>query len=46
MVAIGASAASDVDLGKLYCGVKDKLPTYARPYFIRIISETDITGML
>ena len=39
MIAIGADESSDVDLVKLYSGVKDKLPSIARPYFIRIVTN-------
>ena len=46
MVAIGADVDSNVDLVKLYSGVKDKLPSYARPYFVRIVTETDMTGRI
>ena len=47
MIAIGADEGlPDADLEKLYSGVKDKLPSYARPYFLRVVTETDMTGML
>merc|ERR1712223_1582317 len=44
MVAIGGESDLMIDFGKLYAGVKQKLPSYARPYFVRIVSETDMTG--
>ena len=40
MIAIGG----ELDFEQLFSGVKEKLPSYARPYFIRIVSETDMTG--
>ena len=46
MVAIGGESDLMIDFGKLYAGVKQKLPSYARPYFVRIVSETDMTGTL
>jgi len=33
-----------VDLAKLYAGMVDKLPTYARPIFLRFVEEIDVTG--
>ena len=44
MVAIPAVASNEVDFEKFYSGVRDKLPSYARPIFIRLVSEIDITG--
>ena len=35
----------DIDLEGLYSGVKDGLPSYARPIFVRLVSEIDMTGM-
>ena len=46
MVAIGGESDLSVDFRKLYDGVKQKLPSYARPYFVRIVSETDMTGRI
>ena len=46
MVAIGGESDLSVDFRKLYDGVKQKLPSYARPYFVRIVSETDMTGKM
>ena len=46
MVAIGGESDLSVDFRKLYDGVKQKLPSYARPYFVRIVSETDMTGTI
>ena len=33
-----------VDLNKLYTGMCDKLPSYARPIFLRFVQEIDVTG--
>ena len=33
-----------VDLTKLYAGMVDKLPSYARPIFLRFVEEIDVTG--
>ena len=33
-----------VDLTKLYAGMSDKLPSYARPIFLRFVQEIDVTG--
>jgi len=33
-----------VDLTKLYAGMVDKLPNYARPIFLRFVEEIDVTG--
>ena len=45
MVAIGGDSDLEIDFKSFYAGVKEKLPSYARPYFIRIVSETDMTGI-
>ena len=45
MVAIGGDSDLELDFKSFYAGVKEKLPSYARPYFIRIVSETDMTGI-
>ena len=45
MVAIGGDSDLEIDFEQFYAGVKEKLPSYARPYFIRIVSETDMTGI-
>ena len=45
MVAIGGDSDLEIDFKSFYAGVKEKLPPYARPYFIRIVSETDMTGI-
>ena len=34
-----------VDLASLYAGMVDKLPSYARPIFLRFVEEIDITGL-
>ena len=34
-----------VDLASLYAGMVDKLPSYARPIFLRFVEEIDITGV-
>ena len=46
MVAIGGESDMCINFETLYNGVKQKLPSYARPYFVRIVSETDMTGTL
>jgi len=33
-----------VDLASLYAGMVDKLPSYARPIFLRFVQEIDVTG--
>ena len=33
-----------VDLNKLYTGMCDNLPSYARPIFLRFVQEIDVTG--
>ncbi len=35
----------DLDLAKLYNGVCDKLPSYARPIFVRRVEKLDLTGL-
>ena len=44
MIAIPTKDPSEVDLVKLYKGVEENLPTYARPIFIRFIKEVELTG--
>ena len=34
-----------VDLPGLYAGMVDKLPSYARPIFLRFVEEIDVTSM-
>ena len=46
MVAIGGEADLNIDFVKLHAGIKEKLPSYARPYFVRIVTETDMTGKM
>jgi hypothetical protein len=46
MVAINQGKESPLDLEKLAEGLKSSLPNYARPIFIRILAELDLTGML
>ena len=45
----GMAAISDpdkrVDLASLYAGMVDKLPSYARPIFLRFVQEIDVTGL-
>ena len=45
MVSIPAKSEADVDLSKLYDGVKKELPKYARPLFVRITREIQMTGI-
>ena len=33
-----------VDVSKMYNGMVDKLPSYARPIFLRFVDEIDLTG--
>ena len=33
-----------VDLSSLYAGMVDKLPSYARPIFLRFVEQIDVTG--
>ena len=44
MISIGGDADLHIDFENLYRGVKEKLPSYAMPYFVRIVTETDMTG--
>ena len=37
-------AEDEVDLVSLYDGVQKKLPSYARPIFVRLISSAEMTG--
>ena len=34
----------EVDLHQLALGVKEKLPAFARPLFVRFVKHLDITG--
>ena len=33
-----------VDVAKMFAGMTDKLPSYARPIFLRFVDEIDLTG--
>jgi hypothetical protein len=33
-----------VDVAKMYVGMSEKLPAYARPIFLRFVDEIDLTG--
>ncbi len=46
MVAIPVSADQQdkFDLEKLFNGVRDRLPGYARPFFVRLVKELHMTG--
>lgn len=35
---------STLDLGTFVKGVQENLPTYARPLFIRVLSQIQMTG--
>lgn len=36
--------ANEVDLKKFNCSLQLRLPTYARPVFIRLLDKLDLTG--
>lgn len=45
MVAIPVQGQQDqVDLEKLMKGLKEQLPSYARPIFVRLVTECELTG--
>ena len=44
MAAIGGVAPGSIDFDDLYSRVCEKLPFYARPLFLRVGSELEITG--
>ena len=44
MLAIPAKTESEVDFDKLERGLNEKLPAYARPLFIRLVQEADLTS--
>ena len=44
MVAIPAKDPSEVDLVALAKGVVELLPAYARPHFVRLVKEVDLTS--
>ena len=44
MVAIPANDPSEVDLAALAKGVVELLPSYARPHFVRLVKEVDLTS--
>ena len=44
MIAIGGEPDIKIHFEQLFSGVKEKLPSYATPYFIRIVSVTYMTG--
>ena len=44
MAAIGGVAPGSIDFDDLYTRVCEKLPFYARPLFLRVGSELEITG--
>ena len=46
MVAILANDPSEVDLVALARGVVEILPAYARPHFVRLVKEVDLTSKL
>ena len=37
-------ASDELDLEKFYNGVEEKLPSYARPLFIRLSPKAEMTG--
>ena len=44
MVSIPAKDESEVNMEKLAKGVTEKLPSYARPLFVRLVKELQMTG--
>ncbi|XP_059094416.1 long-chain fatty acid transport protein 4-like [Tigriopus californicus] len=44
MIALPAKDAKNVDLNKLHEGLRNKLPSYAVPMFVRLVKEIDMTG--
>lgn len=34
-----------LDINELYKNIKENLPSYARPQFIRILTKIDLTGL-
>merc|ERR1712059_68882 len=44
MAAILETGSSKLDMEALYQGLVEKLPAYARPMFVRIVSRIDLTG--
>ncbi len=44
MVAIPVTNEDEVDLERLHEGVKDQLPKYARPMFLRLIKKVEMTS--
>ena len=45
MVAIVVEDEAEVDFAKLYLGIKEKLPSYARPLFVRLTKEAQMTSI-
>ena len=44
MLAIPAQCQADINFSKLEKGLEEKLPAYARPLFIRLVKEADLTS--
>ena len=44
MIAIPVKDEAEVDLEKLRSGVTEQLPKYARPMFVRVIKEVQMTS--
>jgi solute carrier family 27 fatty acid transporter 1/4 len=44
MVAIPVSGDIEIDLEKLHAGCVDQLPKYARPIFVRLVKEVQMTS--
>ena len=44
MIAIPVKDEAEVNLDKLHAGVVEQLPKYARPMFVRIIKEVQMTS--
>ena len=44
MIAVPVRDEAEVDLDKLQAGVTEQLPKYARPMFVRIIKEVQMTS--
>ncbi len=46
MVAIPVQKENEIDFDRLYNGITEKLPKYARPLFVRLIREVQMTSKI